>query len=256
MLYQRQDYTLALICSGLPAYAAMCEGLAHSPLLEEPIHLALASHDAEVTRFLQEKFAWREGQPIATSDWVVALARAFPPPFAHRDILAGRIDPEAKANLALRRGELAARRDNALTVNLSVKSPEHLPLAQEEILGFIEENYHPLILSLAGHDDFVPDDFTATRELLAGEPEVIRREHRTMRLTLPFRDVTCSVRLLELTGGGSLQVDLPEGMGEDFYILPIEIPHPEYLHLCCLAVADTCRRFHGLDWTLIPHETP
>jgi hypothetical protein len=144
------------------------------------------------------------------------------------------------------------RLKNRIEISMTMKSPETTGLPKKTYIDYIEEQYKPMLLDLVGHEDFFPDDFETTENLLNGDPDIIRKEDRTFTLTLPCRDVTNSVWLLEQACRYHLGYDVQSMGGDGLCVMAVEIGDAPYLHLFCLAFGDTCYLSPGLNCSLVP----
>jgi len=248
------DYILVLICPGLEGYCAMAEYFVHSKLIENNFG-ELIIQDPELAAYLDRHYPdWSEKgtEAIAVSDFLFEIAQAFPPPFSHRDVMHGNLpDRPPEEWRALFQQADQWRQMDSVKIHVTVKSPEKMPLPKKMVRKFLEENYKPLIFELAGHEDFVPDDFEATEALLKGEPDLIWPETRTFTAVFPLRDVTNSIQLVQVFDRPQLP-RIPADLPKDPHFLTVDIAHPECLHLFSLLFGEAAMRHGstGMQWSL------
>lgn len=255
------SFVAILICESPSAYAAMVEYLNFRGGFTETSWIDFCV-DQEVNAFLDEQFPQRKQGSVPTSDLVLALYEKFPPAFAHKDVIHGIHNemPEKEYKKWMRK-EHEFREKNYLNFCFTVKSPEEMRRPQE--LGEFLVYYSKWISEIMGPDSLIPDDLETTRRLLAGKKDIILPEHRQFVISLPPRDVTNSIRLLNLVNGAlpSQRQSFWDHSGPrsriatlfpDPYYLQIEVERPDYMHLLMYIFAVARRTFRGIEYTLVP----
>lgn len=249
------DFLLLLLTPNLGAYARMIDMLWENRLFEE-YSLDLHCEDPEIKDFLQQKFAWAGGGSVPPlEDLIPALAEKFPPPFRHGEIFQEKITLQrlgtGQLSKLLERDALE-REKNRIEISMTMKSPETTGIPKETYFKYLEEQYKPMLLDLVAHEDFFPDDFETTSNLLNGETDIIRKEERTFSLIMPCRDVTNSVWLLNQAYRNHITYDVAQLGGDELCAMAVEMGESPYLHLFCFAFGDTCFLCPGLNCSLIP----
>lgn len=249
------SFMLVVLAPGRASYAAFFQQLWDNGCIED-LAYDFTSDDPEVQAFMRERFGWTgAGDPPQLPALIEALAERFPPPFRHWDILRQESDRRrlARGRLDQLLSRDAAQRANSrIAITITLKSPEAMDVAAEAITDYLELQYKPMMLDLVGHEDFFPDDFEPTLNLLQGEPDIIRKSERTVELTLPCRDVTNSVWLLDQALKNRFVFDSEALVGgEDVHALALELGTSPCQHLFCFAFGDTCTLMDNVGWSVI-----
>lgn len=247
------QFILGMICPNRPLYCVACHKLRESPLVEKwDVDFKIGNKSV---RKLLEKDGWREGDIEPLHGIMGYIADSFPPEATHKQILTGKAFKKIGADqrMALQKKDRIAREKSRIQINLTLRSPESMPLSPTVLRDFIEQDYIPTMTQLVKRE-YLPDDFDTTLRLLNGEEDIIPAKSRTLTISIPLPDVTNSSYLLGLAG--HMDWTAFENAPEEVHFLPIPIPNPEYLHLFALLIAYYCSHSNTISWSIfcIPGE--
>lgn len=251
------NFLLIVLAPDRAAYAGFIDQLWENGCFED-LSIDFKSNDPEVQAFLRERFGWNgEGEPPPLKELIEGLAERFPPPFGHRDMLCkeGTRYLLAGDNIpALIERDAEWREIDRIKIVMTMRSPELMNVDGVPLADYIENQYKPMMRGLVGHEDFWPDDFETTLNLLGGEPDIIRKEDRTFELELPCRDVTNSVWLLDRSLKHQFAFnDLVLGKCPDPHALALDLGAPPYFHLFCFAMGVAVTFAENMAFTVVPY---